>query len=69
MEADRIGKGNGKDEERVKKKDDGVEEKNHGRRINHVKATGNGEWGKIRSGEKKIRYENIANATSEMHTH
>ena len=31
MEADRIGKGNGKDEERVKKKDDGVEEKNHGR--------------------------------------
>ena len=43
MEADRIGKGNGKDEERVKKKVDGVEEKNHGRRINHVKATGNGE--------------------------
>ena len=27
MEADRIGKGNGKDEERVKKKDDGVGEK------------------------------------------
>lgn len=26
-EADRIGKGNGKDEERVKKKDDGVGEK------------------------------------------